>query len=209
MIIDTSLNACQAGIFRDGEPLGEKVEPMQRGHQERLAPMVAELLDEAGITPRALSHVGVTLGPGSFTGLRVGLAFAKGLAAGLGLSLKGIGTLEALGAHSALVGRRVLSVIHGGRDHIYVQATGSSPQAFDPADPLAVDVLTGPAAGLVRDHFPDAEIFTQDWPSLSALAELALASGHDDVTPLYMRDADAVVSTRGIIKLSEGLGVTA
>ncbi len=172
---------------------------MQRGHQERLAPMVAEILDEAGIKPRDLRHIGVTLGPGSFTGLRIGLAFAKGLASGLGLKLKGIGTLEALVAHPELAARRTLSVIHGGRDHIYTQATGSPPRAFDPEAMPVADVLTGPAATLIRDHYPAAELFVQDWPSLSALAALVHAPGHDDVTPLYMRDADAVVSTRGII----------
>ncbi len=89
----------------------------------------------AGIKPASLSHIGVTLGPGSFTGVRVGLSFAKGLAAGLGLKLQGIGTLEALNHHPALVGRRVMSVIHGGRGHIYVQAGDHAPASFDPAGP--------------------------------------------------------------------------
>ncbi len=163
--------------------------------------MVVEALDAAGIAAHDLGHIGVTLGPGSFTGLRVGLAFAKGLATGLGLKLKGIGTLEALVHHPELAGRRTVSVIHGGRDHIYVQAGKAAPQVFDPENPPPADVLTGPAAMLVRDHYPDAGIFTQDWPSLGAVAALMLAPGHDDVTPLYMRDADAVVSTRGIIQL--------
>ena len=178
--------------------------------------MVSELLDEASVTPRDLTHIGVTLGPGSFTGVRVGLSFAKGLACGLGLGLKGIGTLEALNHHPALAGRTALAVIDGGRGNLYVQA------GAEPAETVAVadfaefaarhsfDVLTGPAAAQLRDQVPEADIFAQSWPELQALAARTLAPGHDDVTPLYMRGADAVASTRGIITLgAAALGATA
>ncbi len=175
---------------------------MRRGHQERLAPLVAEAFGRTGIRPSDLGHIGVTLGPGSFTGVRAGLAFAKGLAAGLGLRLTGMGTLEALNHHPALLGRSVLGAIHGGRDHLYGQVGDGPPRALVPGHMPAADVLTGPAAQLVRDHYPHADIFVQDWPALSVLAALTLMPGHDDVTPLYMREADAVISTRGIITLT-------
>ena len=163
--------------------------------------MVAEGFNIAAISPRELSHIGVTLGPGSFTGLRVGLSFAKGLASGLGLKLAGIGTLEALNHHPDLAGKRVLSAIDGGRGRIYVLANDGPPDVFDPASPPETDVLTGPAAALLSTYYPCTDVFNQAWPSLEAIHALTLAPGHDDVTPLYMRDADAVVSTRGIISL--------
>lgn len=194
-------------MFQDGELRIDKIEPMPRGHQERLPVMISELFRESGLTPKTLTHIGVTLGPGSFTGLRVGLSFAKGLAVGQGVALKGIGTLEALNHHADLTGRMPLAVINGGRGNFYVQ------RGNDPAQTLTLaeitefardhpfDILSGPAAREAGEVCPGIDIFEQGWPSLDALAELTLAPGHDDVTPLYMRGADAVASTRGIITL--------
>ena len=71
---------------------------MHRGHQERLAPLVAEAMAQAGAAFPDLDRIGVTVGPGSFTGLRVGLAFAKGLAIALGIPCVGVGVLDALAA---------------------------------------------------------------------------------------------------------------
>jgi len=204
LVIDTSLHACTVGLFRDGAPLFVTSEAMQRGHQERLGPLAAEALDQAGVRPRELTHLGVTLGPGSFTGLRVGLSFAKGLAVGLNLPLQGIGTLEALGHHPELLGRRRVAVIDGGRGQIYIQAfdgdMAEAPRAVT-ADSFDIDtdILTGPGAPLLAGR---AEIFEQGWPAPEALAALTVKGGHDDLAPLYMRDADAVASTRGIISIS-------
>lgn len=207
LVIDTSLNACCAGLFRDGESLIEAVDPMDRGHAERVGPMVAELFRETGASPGGLTEIGVTLGPGSFTGVRIGLAFAKGMASGLGLGLKGIGTLDALNAHPDVAERNVLAVIHGGRGMLYIKYRDQAPRtlAFNDLDDLAkthaVDVLTGPAVDQVKDRFRNTEVLSQAWPSLKALAARIILPGHDSVTPMYMREADAVASTKGIIKL--------
>ena len=203
LVIDTSLNACTAALFDGERPLAERVEAMARGHQERLGVMVAGLFETAGIAPKDLGLIAVTLGPGSFTGLRVGLSFAKGLAVGLSLPLKGVGTLEALGCHPKLSGRR-MSVIDGGRGQIYAQVfeDGEGPIALSADSDFApfrdVAVLTGPGAALLEAHLPQARVFAQDWPQPSALNALA-QTGHEDLTPIYMRDADAKVSTRGVI----------
>lgn len=197
------MHACTVGLFRNDAPLFAVSEAMQRGHQERLGPLAAEALEAADVRPRELTHLGVTLGPGSFTGLRVGLSFVKGLAVGLNLPLQGIGTLEALGHHPDLLDRRRVAVIDGGRGQIYVQAfdgeTIGAPRAVtaDSFD-IVTDALTGPGAHLLAGH---AEIFDQTWPVPDALAALTLKGGHNDLTPLYMREADAVASTRGIISL--------
>ncbi len=199
LIIDTSLNACTAALCDGDRVVAERIEPMARGHQERLGVMIAELFETAGVTPRHLGRIGVTLGPGSFTGLRVGLSFAKGLAVGLGLTPKGIGTLEALGHHPDLLRDKRLVVIDGGRGQIYAQAFTpdgqGAPFQLDDPTPYADFIITGPGAHLVAGR----EVFAQSWPSVAALNACANAPGHDDLTPLYMRDADAKVSTRGII----------
>jgi tRNA threonylcarbamoyladenosine biosynthesis protein TsaB len=209
LVIDTSLNACIAALYDGDRPVAERVEAMARGHQERLGVMVADLFDTAGVTPKELGLIAVTLGPGSFTGLRVGLSFAKGLAVGLGVPLKGIGTLEALGHHPELSGRR-MSVIDGGRGQIYAQVFEgeegpialSADSDFTPFRDIST--VTGPGAALLEAHLPQARVFAQEWPQPSALNALAHLSGHEDLTPIYMREADAKVSTRGVITLLGG-----
>src|SRR5687767_11529684 len=96
LAFDTCLNACSVAVSDGDRVLAQRLEPMARGHQERLAPLVAEVMAAAGLGFGALERIGVTVGPGSFTGLRVGLAFAKGLSAALGIPAVGVGTLEAL-----------------------------------------------------------------------------------------------------------------
>jgi len=212
LVIDTSLNACGLGLFDSETCLFEITEGMTRGQQERLPVMTLEAFQATGIKARDLSLIAVTLGPGSFTGVRVGLSFAKGLAAGAGVPLKGIGTLEALGHHANLQDKTRLAVVNGGRGQIYVQRFPhgvpvtldiNAPEAiteFAAANP--VDTLTGPAAALLSGYWPKADEFPQTWPSLDAISKLAVDAGHDDLTPLYMREADAIASTRGIISLN-------
>ena len=212
LVIDTSLNACGLGLFDEDACLFEITEGMTRGQQERLPVMALEAFQATGIKPKALDIIGVTLGPGSFTGVRVGLSFVKGLAAGAGVPLKGIGTLEALGHHAELLDKNRLAVVNGGRGQVYVQRfAGGQAVTLDVNIPEAiaefaavnpVDILTGPAAALLAGYWPDASEFPQTWPSLDALSRLTVDGRHDDLTPLYMREADAIASTRGIISLN-------
>jgi tRNA threonylcarbamoyladenosine biosynthesis protein TsaB len=78
--LDTTGADCSACVVRGETVLAYKSEPIGRGHAERLAPMVVEVLQDAGVQPDAIDRIAVCTGPGSFTGLRVALSFAKGFA---------------------------------------------------------------------------------------------------------------------------------
>ena len=173
-------------------------EPMERGHQERLAPMAAEVL--AGADLAGVSKLVVTIGPGSFTGLRVGLAFAKGLQLATGAPLAGVGTLEALAASADGAGA---GVVDARRGLVYVQAFEGERALGEPdivpiaeaAQRLAAlrDLtLVGPGAHLLAAELPSARIDPRAAPDLAALGRLAdAAEPAEDLRPLYLRAPDA------------------
>ena len=207
LAIDTALGACQA-VVTDGEAvLAVRSELMHRGQQERLGPMVAELMREANLGFGDLDRIGVTAGPGSFTGLRVGLAFAKGLALARALPCVGVGALDALAASAPAGSSAVAAVIDGRRGEVYLRLfpPGGPPdeaEALEIADAgrlleafafAARLVLVGSGAPLVAAFRPEAEVLPLAAPDPVALARLAAAApeGEGPPRPIYLRAPDA------------------
>lgn len=96
LYIDTAGPRCAVGLVRSGEVIASLSEPMTRGHDAALAPLVDVLFKSASLSPMAVSRIGVNVGPGSFTGVRVGVAFARGLALATGAEALGVTSLETL-----------------------------------------------------------------------------------------------------------------
>ena len=96
LCIETGTDICSAGIARDGELLSLRESAEGRDHARKIAVFVDELLRETGIAPEDLDAVAVGKGPGSYTGLRIGVSFAKGLCYGLQIPLVAVGSLDAL-----------------------------------------------------------------------------------------------------------------
>lgn len=94
--LDTALGALSVAIIEDGRVRASAFEEMVRGQAERLAPMTARVLSDAGLDAAGIERVAVTIGPGTFTGQRVGLSFARGLAAATGAACVGVTTLHAM-----------------------------------------------------------------------------------------------------------------
>ena len=204
LAIDTALDACSAAAVQDEVVLAAASEPMQRGHQERLAPMVAEVMTAAGVAFGRLDRIGVTTGPGSFTGLRVGLAFAKGLALALEIDCVGIGSLEALAADAPAPGH-VAAVVDARRGQVYLQLFEGG-AALGPPEALTLDeaaarlariarplTLVGSGAPLLADRTPGATVAHSAAPDPVRLARLAAraAGGPGSPAPIYLRAPDA------------------
>jgi tRNA threonylcarbamoyladenosine biosynthesis protein TsaB len=116
LAVDTALGACSVALLEDDRPIAHIFEPMDRGHAERLAPMVDEAMKQAGVEFAALNRLAVTVGPGTFTGQRVGLAFMRGLRLALHIPLTGVTTLEAMAmAAMAGTGSPKAAAIHDAR----------------------------------------------------------------------------------------------
>ena len=175
---------------------------MERGHQERLAPMAAQVMAAAGLAFGELGRIAVTIGPGSFTGLRVGLAFAKGLHLATGAPLAGIGTLEAL-AMSAGAGGVTAGVIDARRGLVYLQAFDGEAPLMAP-EALTIEEATlrlsraapgrlrliGPGAPLLA--LRRAVVVALPTPDLATLGRLAERAAPDPaLRPLYLRAIDA------------------
>ena len=96
LCIETGTDICSVGIARDGELVSLRESAEGRDHAKHVGMFVNELLSETGIAPEELDAVAVGMGPGSYTGLRIGVSFAKGLCYGLQIPLVAIGSLDAL-----------------------------------------------------------------------------------------------------------------
>src|SRR6516162_5851127 len=129
LAIDTALEACSVAVLDTNRVDGRVHEsmPMQRGHAEALMPLVARVLDRAQIDFTSLDRIAVTTGPGSFTGLRVGIAAARGIALSTGKPAIGLTTLAAFAAPFIAADDKlpVVVAIDARHDHVYLQVFGS------------------------------------------------------------------------------------
>src|SRR5271167_1177314 len=125
LAIDTALAACSAAVLdtEHGGIVAIESLPMTRGHAEALMPLVARVMDQAGLAFADLDRVAVTTGPGSFTGLRVGIAAARGIALAADKPAVGLSTLTAYAApHMAADERfQVVAAIDARHTHVYLQ----------------------------------------------------------------------------------------
>jgi tRNA threonylcarbamoyladenosine biosynthesis protein TsaB len=94
--LNTVADVCEAALVRDGVQVAGVSEPMTQGHDARLAPVVEQVMREAGVGFADLDRIAVIVGPGSFTGVRVGVSFARALALALDIPVVGVSSLEAL-----------------------------------------------------------------------------------------------------------------
>jgi tRNA threonylcarbamoyladenosine biosynthesis protein TsaB len=213
LAIDTALDACAAAVLDTGTSrlIARESQPMKRGHAEALMPLIARVMKEAGLPFAALDRVAVTAGPGSFTGLRVGLSAARGFALATGKAAVGLTTLSAYAAPvvSESGEQPVITAIDARHDHVYFQAVNGdgsgliTPQVAPIAEVLAAwrfgpPRLVGNAAQILADRWPaDApppvKVDAQGAPDIAWVAWLGAAVNPNaaPARPFYLRAPDA------------------
>lgn len=144
---DTTMAACSAAVWADGVIAAHSLRALERGHAEALVPMLEEVRAAAGSEYRDFDFFAVTVGPGTFTGIRVGLATARGLGLATGRPVIGVTTLEVL-ARAAMERQATgcettLAVIDARRDEVYAQAFGRGGAPLWPPVILTVAEVAG------------------------------------------------------------------
>jgi tRNA threonylcarbamoyl adenosine modification protein YeaZ len=213
LAIDTALAACAAAVLDTGRDamLACEVRPMQRGHAEALMPMIEQVMTQAGLAFAALERIAVTVGPGSFTGLRVGIAAARGIALAAGKPVVGVTTLAAYAAPLFDTDEAipVVAAINARHEHVYLQIFGrggytlmgprlaSLRDAAQRAAASGAPRLTGDAARLLASAWPAGEpapssVEQHPAPDIAWVARLGAAAQETGaVKPLYLRAPDA------------------
>lgn len=213
LAIDTALDACAAVVLDTdtGKAIAQESQAMKRGHAEALMPLVARVMKQSGVAFDALDRIAATTGPGSFTGLRVGLSAARGIALAANKLVVGITTLTAYAApHVSENGEHaIVSVIDARHDHVYLQVVSGhgealvTPRVAPIEEALAAarfgtPLLVGNAADIVaarwpKDASPPVKVDQQAAPDIVWVAWLAAAVDPAVATPrpFYLRAPDA------------------
>jgi tRNA threonylcarbamoyladenosine biosynthesis protein TsaB len=151
--IDTALGVCSVALLDNGEIVGRAHEEMQRGHAEALAPMVDMMMRESGAAFASLTRIAVTTGPGTFTGQRVGLAFARALGLALKIPVVGVTTLDAMAAQAIEEERAeiAVAVCDAKRGEVYLGGCAGTGSAVLKPSLLPIADAAGQIVSLARD----------------------------------------------------------
>jgi tRNA threonylcarbamoyladenosine biosynthesis protein TsaB len=213
LAIDTALDCCAAAVLDAGAGriVAQESLAMKRGHAEALMPLIARVMKASGVAFADLDRIAATSGPGSFTGLRVGLSAARGIALAAGKPAVGVTTLIAYAAPVVTENgeRPVISAIDARHDHVYFQvvAGDGSPLVRPRVAPIAEALeasrfgaphLVGNAAKILADRWPsDAappiKVEALPAPDIAWVAWLGAAVNPENAParPFYLRAPDA------------------
>jgi tRNA threonylcarbamoyladenosine biosynthesis protein TsaB len=212
LAIDTALAACAAAVLdTDHGIIASESLPMVRGHAEALIPLIARIMKQSNTSFRDLGRVAVTTGPGSFTGVRVGLAAARGFGVATGVPVVGVSTLSVYAApYLAANGKSsVVAAIDARHDHVFLQVFGPGGQTLvsPRLAPLreaigaasgAPACLVGSAAravaeGLAKDAAPPHAVDPREAPDIVWVAQIGAVTPQAQSAPhpQYLRAPDA------------------
>jgi len=192
LALDAALARCAAAVVVDGEVKAARHVAGDRGHAAALPEMAKTVLAEAGVAAASLDAVAVTVGPGSFTGLRAAISLAHGLAAAAGCPAVGVTVAEAMAAALLSLGGRELWVaIDSRRGRVFLHRGAGLPEPTDLTDlpnPTARVAIAGDAAPAVAARLAarEADVMLTDvrFPPIRQVALVAVARLRGDLSPL-------------------------
>lgn len=213
LAIDTAMNQCAVSLL---DPLSgnalRRVMPMTHGHAGALVPLIENVVKDSGEGYDSIGLIAVTTGPGSFTGIRVGLSCARGLALALDVPVRGFGTLETFARQSLETGhpeegQSLLVLIETRRQNLFVQSFDLQGHPLSPACDSALDdipfsdsaILLGDGAARLRACRPEFtllpcpenhQMIDTDFLARWAANEEASSAPPRPASPLYVRPAD-------------------
>lgn len=209
--LDSAGAGCGAAIWRDGKILAEKSEPMERGQDRRLIPLVLETLKEAKVSFDDFDRIAVTRGPGSFTGLRIGLAAARGIGLAANKPVLGIDRFSIFRAQIAETDKPLLVVINSKRKELYCRFYPAQGAAAEPAmmtvEEIAHFLRDNPGTIVTGDASVSGVIF-QKIPVSETVTAAALAASADAndpaflPRPLYLRAPDVTVKAPALFPIT-------
>lgn len=217
LAMDTAGSACAACVYDSGADriLAQRTETLGRGHAERLMAIITDALQAADVRYADLNRIVTTIGPGSFTGIRVGVATARGFAIGLNVDVAGVNSLEAilvdaLTAEERSKGTNAVAVNRSGRDNLYFQANfattlgaANTPVHTTPSEVSSVLgrhgrplILTGDGTDLLLQVEDLVQCDVRNTTGIAAIETIARIGaekpvGDERPEPLYLRKPDA------------------
>jgi tRNA threonylcarbamoyladenosine biosynthesis protein TsaB len=212
LAIDTALGACAAAVLdTESAAAVQETLAMQRGHAEALMPLIERVMARAGSSFADLDRVAVTTGPGSFTGLRVGIAAARGLGLAAAKPVVGLTTLAAFAAPFIAADDTlpVVAAIDARHGHVYLQVFGPGGRSLvTPRLASLREALRAASTGSPRLTGNAAELLAANWPAgtrppraveqraapdIAWVARLGAAADENGAPakPLYLRAPDA------------------
>ncbi len=212
LAFDTTVAACSVAICNEDRALAHRQEVMSQGQAEALMPMIQDCLKQVGTDYAEIDRIAVTTGPGSFTGVRVGIAAARGIALAAAKPVIGVPTTEVLALGVPESDTRILSVIDTKRGDLYAQMFNLERQAEGPPQVIGIDNLfawvgdnavcvVGDGAEAAVESLGSAAMRSAAGPfaDTRVLARIAAsrAPSSESATPIYARAPEAKLPAHG------------
>lgn len=208
IFIDTAVKGCNIALFDNHVLMAHVQEPIERGHAETLLPMIQDLINSIHKTPQDIENIFVTIGPGSFTGLRVCLTTAQFMAYAMSISARGISTFQAFSSHILDAAPRMV-LVETKREDYFVQMMDANHQSIGNASNIGAAeiikmlsdypdvIITGDAAGrfFTETQWDKNKIIHQDMINAESVVKAIQSNvvSFHKAEAFYIRDADVTM----------------